>query len=114
MPPYATGKGENERPNDPDTIEQLMKISNKMGDAILATHGVNYQVGQSRDVVGYSCGGTTADYSYDGLNIPFTMTYELRDTGRYGFLLPPDQIQPTAEEVINSMVAMRKEILNND
>ena len=27
------------------------------------------------------------------------VTYELRDTGQYGFLLPPDQILPTCEEV---------------
>jgi len=36
-------------------------------------------------------------------------TYELRDKGRYGFLLPPEQILPTGEETMDSLVAMFKE-----
>lgn len=39
-------------------------------------------------------------------NIPVTFTYELRDTGRYGFILPASQIIPTAEETLDSLVAM--------
>jgi hypothetical protein len=27
------------------------------------------------------------------------MTVELRDTGDYGFILPPEQIKPTSEEM---------------
>lgn len=40
---------------------------------------------------------------------PITYTYELRDTGRHGFLLPPNQIIPTGEETLDSLVAMFKE-----
>ena len=39
--------------------------------------------------------------------------YELRDTGKYGFLLPPNQIIPTSEEVISSYVAMAAELRKN-
>ncbi len=52
-----------------------------MGDAILRTHGKTYEVGQSRDVVGYAAGGTTEDYAYhpdNGLDIPYAWVYELR------------------------------------
>ena len=28
------------------------------------THGMEYEVGQSRDVVGYAAGGTTEDFAY--------------------------------------------------
>ena len=35
--------------------------------------------------------------------------YELRDTGRYGFLLPPNQIIPTAEETLDSIIVMLAE-----
>ena len=72
-----------------------------------------YSVGQSRDVVGYAAGGTTEDYAYDpeiGLDIPLAWVYELRDQGRYGFLLPPEQIEPTAEEVINSFMSLAEEL----
>lgn len=40
---------------------------------------------------------------------PITYTYELRDQGRYGFILPPNQIIPTGEEIMDSLVAMFKE-----
>ena len=112
MPPYATGRRAGERPYEPETIDYLMAVTNTMGEAITATHGLTYEVGQSRDVVGYAAGGTTEDYSYDDLKIPLTWVYELRDRGRYGFLLPPEQIEPCAEEVINSYIAMGRELRN--
>ena len=36
--------------------------------------------------------------------------YELRDISRYGFLLPPEQVQPCSEEVIASYIDMGKEL----
>jgi len=38
------------------------------------------------------------DWALGELGIPYSMGMELRDTGRYGFLLPPSQIIPSAEE----------------
>ena len=49
------------------------------------------------------------DYVKGTFGTPITYTYELRDTGRYGFLLPPAQIIPTGEETLDSLVAMFKE-----
>jgi len=42
-------------------------------------------------------------------NIRIAYTYELRDTGRYGFLLPPNQIIPTGEETLDSVVTIISE-----
>jgi len=36
-------------------------------------------------------------------------TYELRDRGQNGFLLPAREIIPTGEETMDSLVAMFKE-----
>ena len=82
MPPYATGRRDGELPHDPPTYDYMKEVTDAMGNAIFATHGMTYQVGQSRDVVGYAAGGTTEDYSYEDLKIPLTWVYELRDTGR--------------------------------
>ncbi|ETE58310.1 Carboxypeptidase A1 [Ophiophagus hannah] len=41
--------------------------------------------------------GGTVDWTYDQ-GIKYSYTFELRDKGRYGFLLPANQILPTAEE----------------
>uniref|UniRef100_A0A8C3M5M8 Peptidase M14 domain-containing protein n=1 Tax=Geospiza parvula TaxID=87175 RepID=A0A8C3M5M8_GEOPR len=41
--------------------------------------------------------GGSDDWAYDQ-GIKYSFTFELRDTGRYGFLLPESQIKPTCEE----------------
>lgn len=38
--------------------------------------------------------------------VPISYTYELRDTGRYGFALPADQIIPNSLEVMDSIVTI--------
>ena len=110
MPPYATGRKEGESPYEPATIDYMVEVSNKMSEAMESVHGVPYRVGQSRDVVGYAAGGTTEDYAYDDLKIPLCWVYELRDLGRYGFLLPPEEIEPNSEEVIASFIALGDEL----
>ena len=41
-----------------------------------------------------------ADDWYKGVaNARFVYTTELRDTGKYGFILPPEQIIPSGEEL---------------
>ena len=42
--------------------------------------------------------GSSSDYTYGVLGIKYSFGVELRDTGEHGFLLPPEQIIPTAEE----------------
>lgn len=49
------------------------------------------------------------DWVKDTLKVPVSFTYELRDTGRNGFMLPADQIIPNGQEVMDSILAMFKE-----
>ena len=44
--------------------------------------------------------------------IPLTWVIELRDTGDWGFLLPPNQIKPTAEEMTNAFIELGRELRN--
>lgn len=41
--------------------------------------------------------GGSIDWSYNN-GVKYSFAFELRDTGRYGFLLPANQIIPTATE----------------
>lgn len=41
--------------------------------------------------------------------IPVVYTYELRDTGRHGFVLPAEQIVPNAQEVLDSFFTIFEE-----
>jgi carboxypeptidase A1 len=44
---------------------------------------------------------------------PYPFTWELRDTGRYGFVLPASQIIDTAEETLNSAVVILQHAKEN-
>ena len=47
----------------------------------------------------------------DGHHNPRSYGMELRDTGHYGFLLPPEQIIPTGQEVWAFHMAVAREII---
>lgn len=49
------------------------------------------------------------DWVKNKFQVPVAFTYELRDQGKYGFLLPAQQIIPNCEEVVDSVVAMFQE-----
>jgi hypothetical protein len=62
----------------------------------------------SKYVVDVASGGSP-DWVKGKLGTRITYTYELRDTGKYGFLLPADQIIPTAEETLDSFITIFQE-----
>lgn len=49
--------------------------------------------------------GVSPDWAHGVEGIPIAITYEFRDTGSHGFILPAEQIIPNAEEVLDSLVA---------
>lgn len=53
--------------------------------------------------------GSSMDWVYDKLNVSLSYTFEFRDKGDYGFVLPPSQIVPNSLEIIDGLVAMVKE-----
>jgi len=73
--------------------------------AIKNSHGKVYDEG-SIYVIIYPASGSSADWAYDQGGVKYPYGVELRDTGQYGFLLPPDQIVPTGEEILAAVEAM--------
>jgi Zinc carboxypeptidase len=55
--------------------------------------------------------GISIDWAHGAAQTPIAYTYEFRDTGETGFELPPEQIIPNAEEVLDSLVALIDEAL---
>lgn len=47
--------------------------------------------------------GGADDWAYGVAGIPYVYTIELRDTGRYGFILPKEYITPTGEEFYDGL-----------
>ena len=60
---------------------------------------------------GYPTGGDDNDNYDDDIDAAQSYGMELRDTGVHGFLLPPDQIIGTGEEVWAFHAAVAREII---
>lgn len=50
--------------------------------------------------------GSSIDWAYEKCDVPLTYTFEFRDRGRFGFLLPPNQIVPNSLEIIDGLYAL--------
>ena len=68
---------------------------------MLGTHGSLYTPIPAHDL--YLASGIASDWSWDDLGAP-SWTFELRPVGGVGFLLPPDQIVPTGEELTEAVI----------
>jgi len=77
--------------------DAMLDLGTRGYDALHAVHGEFYEVGCIPCVL-YTAAGTSLDWALGVAGVPYVYSIELRDTGLYGFLLPPDQIIPTAEE----------------
>ena len=70
-----------------------------------AGYNTRYTTGPSCSTL-YATTGSSVDY-LDGVgNAEFAVTIEMRDTGRYGFALPANQILPNAVEVFAGVRVM--------
>ncbi|XP_049545589.1 zinc carboxypeptidase-like [Anopheles darlingi] len=91
-----------------DNYNELMDIGRKAIAKLRERHGSVYQVGNIAEII-YVASGSSLDWVKGTLQTPLTFAYELRDTGEYGFLLPPDQIIATAEETLDSIIVILEE-----
>ncbi|NXC42785.1 CBPA1 Carboxypeptidase, partial [Penelope pileata] len=76
--------------------EELHQVAKEAVAALSSLYGTQYKYGSIITTI-YQASGGTIDWTYNE-GIKYSFTFELRDTGRYGFLLPASQIIPTAQE----------------
>lgn len=79
----------------------------RMVQAIFESSGVRYTNQKSYDL--YCCSGLACDWIADQTTENSGFTFELRGTPG-GFVLPPNQIIPSGEEVYDSMIVWFKEV----
>merc|ERR1712002_418611 len=79
----------------PDQAE-LDSVGSAAVQKLTSLYGTRYKVGSICKII-YQASGGSIDWSYN-LGIKYSFAFELRDTGRYGFILPANQIIPTASE----------------
>lgn len=88
-------------PPQPD-LADYQYLAEAMADIVYSVHGKSYTYGRGYDVV-YQVSGASRDWVYGAAGVT-AFGYELRDTGQYGFLLPPEQILPQCEEVVPALM----------
>ncbi|XP_033208198.1 carboxypeptidase A2-like isoform X2 [Belonocnema kinseyi] len=81
----------------PSDYLDLMNIAKRGTKALAKIHGTNYKIGPASELL-YLTTGASDDWAKGAARIKYSFTLELRDGGRYGFLLPATQIVPTARE----------------
>ncbi|CAG7854673.1 Probable metallocarboxypeptidase A Short=MCPA; AltName: Full=Carboxypeptidase M14A; Flags: Precursor [Serendipita indica DSM 11827] len=80
----------------PDNTE-LLSLAKGFTTSLKAVYGTSYTYGGSCKTI-YKTTGSSDDYAYVVTGVKYSFSAELRDTGRYGFVLPANQIYPTGIE----------------
>ncbi|XP_034031806.1 carboxypeptidase A1-like [Thalassophryne amazonica] len=83
---------------------ELHSLAAKAIKELTSLYGTRYKYGSIINVI-YQASGGTIDWTYNQ-GIKYSYTFELRDTGRYGFMLPASQIVPTAKETWLALMAI--------
>jgi murein tripeptide amidase MpaA len=84
-------------------------VNARIRQAILSAPGLPYTAGPSNTTI-YPASGVAPDWVFGALGVP-SWTIELRDTGQFGFVLPADQIIPTATENFAAVLVLGEEVL---
>lgn len=90
---------------------ELHSLAKKAITDLASLYGTRYRYGSIINTI-YQASGGTIDWTYNQ-GIKYSYTFELRDTGRYGFILPPNQIVPTAEETWLALMAIMNHTFQN-
>jgi murein tripeptide amidase MpaA len=87
----------------PAGVASFNRIGADMTAAITSATGAGYVYGGPEIL--YLASGTMPDWVFGTTNAT-ALTIELRDTGRYGFVLPTSYIIPTGTDALSAAVAM--------
>ncbi|XP_034614367.1 carboxypeptidase B2 isoform X2 [Trachemys scripta elegans] len=91
--------------------DELLSVANKVVHAIRKTTQKMYESGPGAQTI-YLAPGGSDDWAYD-LGIKYSFTFELRDRGTHGFLLPTNLIKPTCIEALIGIKTIALHVINN-
>ncbi|XP_003475247.1 carboxypeptidase A1 [Cavia porcellus] len=91
--------------------EELDQLAKSAVTALASLYGTKYKYGSIITTI-YKASGSTVDWTYNQ-GIKYSYTFELRDTGANGFLLPASQIIPTAKETWLALLTIMEHALNH-
>lgn len=91
--------------------DDLLLVGNAAATSLAKRYGSTYDVGSINEII-FPVSGSSLDWAYDNINTKIAFGYELRPNDGdkvYGFVLPPEQIIPTGEETLDSIVTLLDE-----
>ncbi|CAG0880549.1 unnamed protein product, partial [Darwinula stevensoni] len=92
-----------------------MEVADILASALEERHGTEFISGTAPDTLYEVAGflaiaviasGTSIDWAKGVAGIKYSYGIEMRDTGVWGLLLPPDQIIPSGEETLDGLIAL--------
>jgi len=89
----------------------LKQLGDGCANAIYNVNKVRFDSGNIARII-YVASGSSADWVY-GVTGAWGYGVELRDKGRYGFVLPPAEIIPSGEEIFASTKFMGGFVLDH-
>jgi len=96
----------------PDNWQEIKQLAEDAADALHSVHGTYFDPINSADL--YPAAGASDDWYRGGLGTRYAFTTECRDTGYYGFVLPPEQIIPSGEELFAGMKVVFNKLIADD
>ncbi|XP_078058026.1 carboxypeptidase B-like [Mustelus asterias] len=90
--------------------DELNKLASDAVEALRSLYGTRFDFGPGSSTMYLAAGGSD-DWVYD-LGIKYAFTFELRDTGKHGFLLPESEIRTTCEETMLAINHIASYVLN--
>ncbi|XP_015283640.1 PREDICTED: mast cell carboxypeptidase A-like [Gekko japonicus] len=96
--------------NETPDHDELNEVAKEAVKAISSLYGEEYKYGSSAITI-YPSSGCSEDWVYSQ-GIKYSFAFELRDKGKYGFLLPESQIKPTCQEIVQAVKVIANYVLN--
>ncbi|XP_076015188.1 carboxypeptidase O-like [Genypterus blacodes] len=84
--------------------DELVSVGQAAAAEMKRLYGMEYRVGTSPQIL-YANSGSSRDWARL-IGIPFSYTFELRDKGEFGHLLPENQIKPACEEAYTGTMSI--------
>ncbi|GAB0086191.1 hypothetical protein DMENIID0001_001960 [Sergentomyia squamirostris] len=89
----------------------LVAIASKATAKLSERFGTRYTYGNIAETIYIATGGSI-DWAAGAKGTGLVYAYELRDTGTHGFSLPANQIRPTGQETMDSLIVILREGAN--
>jgi len=98
---------DNKRTED---FDELMAVGIKALQALEVPYGTKYKIGATAELL-YAAAGGSFDWAKGVAGVKYSYAFELRDEGRFGFLLPPSNIIPSGKETFEALKSMSEDMI---